>query len=168
MDITFNVKKFSNCNEPDSEILKQLPMLIRRKLSNLDKLALTNILKVYDEGIENVVFSSQYGEFERLFKLIEQHKSENEVSPIQFSSSVHNYLTGVLSLSKNITVPYYAVSAGEKSFENGLITAAVSKKTTLFCYTDTLKTPQSFACIITPEPVYTLKNFNEFLESLND
>ena len=77
MDITFNIKKFSYCKEPDSEILKQIPMLIRRKLSNLDKLALTNILKVYEEGIENVVFSSQYGEFERLFKLIEQYQSEN-------------------------------------------------------------------------------------------
>ncbi len=166
MEFTFNIKKFSSCNEADSEILKQLPMLLRRKLSNLDKLALTNILKVYEESIENIVFASQYGEFERLFKLIEQYKTENEVSPIQFSSSVHNYLTGVLSLSKNITAPYYAVSAGEKTFENGLITALVSKKKTLFCYTDNFKTPKSFACIITPEPIYTIKSFSEFLELL--
>lgn len=176
MEISFDIKKFSHCEQEDSEVLKKLPMLLRRKLSKLDKLALTSILKTYEQGIEEIVFSSQYGEFERLFKLIEQYTSENEVSPIQFSASVHNYLTGLFCLTKKITVPYYALSAGSQSLANGLLYSAISKKEILFCYTDTYKTNECVACIITPKQTnitFTKNisnhndNFSDFIEFLN-
>lgn len=143
----FYIKSFSYCNE-NEELLKPLPMLLRRKLNRFDKLALMNILSVYEEGIDNVVFSSQYGEFERFFKLLEQYQGENEVSPMQFSASVHNYLVGVLALFKNLTVPYYAVSAGGISFSNGLVTAVSSGGKSLFCYCDTFDVEKSFACVV--------------------
>lgn len=175
MQISFDIKKYSYCLEEDSEVLKKIPMLIRRKLSNFNKLALTNILKVYDSNIENIVFASQYGEFERLLKLIEQYNAENEISPIQFSSSVHNYLSGIFCLTNNITVPYYALSAGTQSLSNGLIYSAISKKDTLFCYADSFKSNECVACIVTPKQSnitfeksinQTNENFSDFIEFL--
>lgn len=151
-NIKFYIKKFSFRNEFSQQILNEIPMLTRRKLSNLDKLALTNILNIYSPEIENIVFSSQYGEFERLFKLIEQYSTENEVSPIQFSSSVHNTLTGIICRLKNLTKPYYAISSGENSLSNGLIHSIITNKETLFCYSDNFNTNQSVACIISDKP----------------
>lgn len=170
MQISFDIKKFSYCLEEDSNLLKKIPMLIRRKLSKFDKLALTNILNVYETGIENIVFSSQYGEFERLFKITEEYTSENEVSPIQFSSSVHNYLSGIFCLTNNITVPYYALSAGNQSLSNGLIYSAISKKETLFCYADTYISNNCIACIVTPKQTNITfeKNINTKKEKFSD
>ncbi len=145
-NVKFYIQSFSYCNEPNEQI-KTLPMLLRRKLSSLDKLALSAILEIYQDDIEQFVFSSQYGESERLFALIEQYKTENEVSPTYFSASVHNYLAGVLALSKSTNIPYYAVSSGKNSLSAGLIKSILSGKKTLFCYADT----KSTACIISPK-----------------
>ncbi len=144
-NVKFYIQNFSYCNEPN-ELIKTLPMLLRRKLSSLDKIALSAILEIYEDDIEQFVFSSQYGESERLFSLIEQYTTENEVSPAYFSASVHNYPAGVLALSKSTNIPYYAISSGKNSLSAGLIKSVLSGKKTLFCYAD----ERSIACIISP------------------
>mgnify|MGYP002515807102 CR=1 FL=1 len=149
------IKNFAYCNAVD-EIIKKIPMMMRRKLSTVDKLAMSVILKVYEENdnIDEFIFSSQYGEFERLFSLIEQYNNENEVSPIAFSASVHNYLAGVLSLFKNLTGSYYAVSSGENSLSFGLVEAIVSgKNNILYCYSDSFEEKKSVAVLISKTPV---------------
>ncbi len=172
-NVKFYIQRFSYCNEPN-ELVKTLPMLLRRKLSSLDKLALSAILEIYEDDIEEFVFSSQYGEAERLFALIEQYKTENEVSPTYFSASVHNYLAGVLALSKSVNVPYYAISSGKNSLSAGLVKSVLSGKKTLFCYAD----EKSLACIISPiegemEVVFQktdgaeVDEYNQFIEFLN-
>lgn len=180
------IKNFSYCNEVD-EIIKKIPMMMRRKLSTMDKLAMSVILKIYDEDIEEFIFSSQYGEFERLFFLIEQYKNDNEVSPILFSASVHNYLAGVLSLLKNLTNSYYAVSSGENSLSFGLVQSIVSKKNNiLYCYSDSYNEKKSVAVILSKEYIPNsiecefkkesglkicideYKNFIDFLDNRND
>lgn len=128
-----------------------IPMLLRRKLSNLDKLAISTINSVFDDNIEEFIFSSQYGEFERLFTIIEQYTKNNEVSPIAFSASVHNYIGGILSLVKHSTIPYYAISAGENSLSYGLIKSIISKKRVLYCYADNFQKEQSVSLIISPD-----------------
>lgn len=65
-NVEFYIKRFSYCNEI-SENLKTIPMMLRRKLSNLDKLALSSMLEIYSEDMEELIISSRYGEFERLF-----------------------------------------------------------------------------------------------------
>lgn len=180
------IKNFSYCNEV-GEIVKKIPMMMRRKLSTMDKLAMSVILKIYEEDIEEFIFSSQYGEFERLFSLIEQYKNDNEVSPILFSASVHNYLAGVLSLLKNLTNSYYAISSGENSLSFGLIQSIVSEKNNiLYCYSDSYNEkksvavtlskkyiPNSIECEFKKEnDIETCKdeyqNFIDFLDNKND
>ncbi len=145
----FYIEQISFCSQIDSK-LDFIPMLLRRKLSKLDKLALSTIGKVYDDNIKEFVFSSQYGEWERLFSIIEQYTESNEVSPIAFSASVHNYLAGIISLVKHSTSPYYAISAGKNSLSSGLIKSMISKKRVLYCYADNFEKVQSVAMVISP------------------
>lgn len=145
----FYIEQISFCSCLDSK-LDFMPMLLRRKLSKLDKLALSSIEKVYDNNIEEFVFSSQYGEWERLFSIIKQYTESNEVSPISFSASVHNYLAGIISLVKHSTIPYYSISAGENSLSSGLIKSIISKKRVLYCCADNFEKEQSVAMVISP------------------
>lgn len=146
----FYISKVAFCQHKDSK-LDFIPMLLRRKLSNLDKLSFSSIREVYDENFDEFVFSSQYGEWERLFSIIEQYKTANEVSPIAFSASVHNYIAGILSLVKNSNSPYYAISAGENSFSSGLIKSVISKKKVLYCYADNFEKEQCISLIISSQ-----------------
>lgn len=149
------IKNFAYCNAVD-EIIKKIPMMRRRKLSTVDKLAMSVIMKVFeeDDNIDEFIFSSQYGEFERLFSLIEQYNNENEVSPIAFSASVHNYLAGVLSLLRNLTGSYYAVSSGKNSLSFGLVQAIVSgKNNILYCFSDSFEEKKAVAILISKTPV---------------
>lgn len=127
-----------------------IPMMTRRKLSRLAKIAYSTLYGCHpdlSEGV-NLVFASHYGEFDILENLIEQYSSENEVSPILFSSSVHNATIGNYSLLNNIKNKYNAVSAGENSISNGLLEAFTESEKTLFCYADTLPYSKSLSCFV--------------------
>ena len=128
--------------------LSFIPMMTRRKLSPLAKCAFSTIYDCFDKDDINLVFASQYGEVDKLNLLIEQYTSENEVSPIAFSSSVHNNTIGTFSLLNKINSKYNAVSAGEYSLSNGLLEAITANETTLFCYTDTIPETKSVSCLL--------------------
>lgn len=153
MNEKFFIYKSSYSTE-EKQDLSFIPMMTRRKLSPLAKCAFSTIYNCYEGGEINLVFASRYGEFDKLKKLIEQYVNENEVSPITFSSSVHNAAIGTFSLLNNIKSKYNAVSAGENSLSNGLLEAILDEDTTLFCYADTLPESRSISCLIgkTPRP----------------
>ncbi len=117
------VKDFYYTREADTSFL---PPLIRRKLGNLDKFAISAMENIYSDKIEEIVFASKAGEVDRLNKIISQYKEMNEVSPAQFSASVHNYPVGFFTLYKKINIPYFALAASEETFKNGLIEASIS------------------------------------------
>lgn len=100
-----------------------------RKFSKLDKLALSAMNKCYkDNTAPNLVFGSIHGQFDRLSKLTEQFITENEVSPIGFSSSVHNNTVGVYSLLTKNNSPYTAISAGEQTVSSSFCEAVMQLK----------------------------------------
>ena len=136
---------YSKDDKPD---LSFVPMLMRRKLSLLAKLTFYVLNSCYDGRDINIVFASRNGEYDRLEKLIKQYTEENEVSPVAFSSSVHNAAVGTFSLFHKITSKYNAVSAGENTISNGFWEAFSEDKPTLFCYADTLPEPVAVACLI--------------------
>ena len=140
-------KSISTEEKPD---LSFIPMMTRRKLSRLAKIAFATIYACCYENMPsvNLVFASQFGEFEILENLIAQYSAENEVSPIAFSSSVHNAAIGNFSLLNNIKNKYNAVSAGKNSLSNGLLEAVVEKEETLFCYADTIPYSKSISCLV--------------------
>lgn len=137
--------------ENEKPDLSFIPMLIRRKLSSLSKIAFSTIYGCYQKEDVNLVFASRYGEFDKLGLLMGQYQNENEVSPLSFSSSVHNATIGNFSLINNIKNKYNAISAGENTISNGFLEAVTEREKTLFCYADTIPEDKSFSCIIGKE-----------------
>ncbi len=149
--IDFYIEKFSKFDQENCD-LSEIPILTRRKLGNLDKAVLASTLKIYEDGIEEIIFTSAFGELERLNSMIESYQELNETSPIKFSGSVHNYPAGLICQLKKITVPYHAFSAGKNSLSVGLIKALISNKSKiLFCYGDSFPETNSIACLISKE-----------------
>lgn len=141
----FYVKDFCYIKAEDEIDVSFIPSIQRRKLSKLDKMTLTVMSKIYTDKIEEIVFASKDGESDRLKTIISEYKECGEVSPIQFSASVHNYPVGFFTLVKKLNIPYYALSAGEETFYAGLVKSIISdKKNVLFVYSDNI----SLACII--------------------
>lgn len=150
MNEKFFIYKVS-IQEDEKPDLSFIPMLIRRKLSQLSKIAFSTIYNCYENEDVNLIFASRYGEFEKLGVLMNQYKNENEVSPLSFSSSVHNATIGNFSLINNIKSKYNAISAGENTISNGFLEALTEQEKTLFCYADTIPNIKSFACLLGKE-----------------
>ena len=115
-EIIFDIKNFSYLTGelPDVSFI---PMMTRRKLDNFGRAALCTLYKVFENSEVALVFSSCFGDFERVKKLTTQLKEEGEVSPAGFSASVHNASVGLFSILEKIKTGYNAISAGEKSFD---------------------------------------------------
>lgn len=135
--IEFYLNKFSYKNKDEDLDLSFLPPLMRRRLSTLDKYTLSVLNEVYTDDIENIVYSSRAGEFERLLKLIEQYSEEKEVSPNTFAGSVHNFGVSFFLMNRQKPISYTALSGGETSFSSGFLSGVVSGyDKVLYCYSD--------------------------------
>ena len=135
--IEFYVNKFSYLKTLEDVEISFIPPILRRRMSKFDKGILTVLNRVLSDDIENIVFSSQYGEVERLLKLIGQYSKDNEVSPNVFSGSVHNFSLGFYLLNVQKTIPYNALSACEKSLSTGFLSSVIANyDNNLFCYGD--------------------------------
>ncbi len=144
----FYIRKYHYIKSEAELDLSSIAPLQRRRLSLADKIAFTVMDKVFDENIEEIVFASRYGEFARLKTIIEQYSEIGEVSPAQFSGSVHNYLAGFFTLEKKSNIPYYATASAENTLSAGLIKSVLSfRNNILFCYAD----EYGVACIISKD-----------------
>lgn len=96
----------------------------RRRLSAISKLTLDIAVGCMD-GHHQVptVFTSRYGEVDRMAGLLESICSGEEASPTGFSLSVHNTSSGLFSIQTGNQCPSTAVSAGHDSLTAGLIEA---------------------------------------------
>lgn len=135
--LEFYVNKFNYFNDINDIDLSNIPPVVRRRMSALDKATLLVMDKTYTDSVQNIVFASQYGEVDRLNKIIDQYTQDNEVSPNTFSGSVHNYPVSFFLLNKKLSVPYTALSASESTISSGLLVSLVSNyDNILFCYSD--------------------------------
>ncbi|MBR6098611.1 beta-ketoacyl synthase chain length factor [bacterium] len=135
--LEFYVNKFDYAESTEAVDISFIPPIMRRRLSKLDKCTLSVLNKTFTDDIQNIVFSSQYGEFERLIKIITQYTEDKEVSPNTFSGSVHNYPVGFFLLNNKKSVPYNAVASGRNSISSGLLAAVISDyNNILYCYAD--------------------------------
>lgn len=147
--LEFRIKKISY-SQGENIDLSAIPMMMRRKLSTVGKIAMSTMLDCYGENSDDIklVYASRYGELERVIKLISQEKENNEVSPTGFSFSVHNSTIGLFSLLKNIHSSYNSIAGGEESFSAGLLDAVMNKEKTLFCYADSVDKLESVSILI--------------------
>ena len=122
---------------------------MRRKMSKLDKICIHNMSKIFTPNIQEIVFSSEFGEFDTLNTLVQQYLINKEVSPTKFSVSVHNNINGMFALLNKLNSSYVALSAGKSSLSAGLVKSILSKSdNVLFCYGDTVEQESGLACII--------------------
>ena len=169
---TFNIEKYQIVKNEDINV-SNIPMLVRRKFSNLDKLVLTVLSKLYDNNIDEIIFTSKNGEFSRLKEIISQYQSDNMVSPTKFSASVHNFSVSAFSQLNKITTPYSAISAGEESLASGIISAITQpNKRICVCYADNfgigviISTKSNGYCFKKEKNSYD--NIADFIEFLNN
>lgn len=167
----FYISNYHYINE-ESPDLSFLPAMARRKLTLLDKVSLAVMNKAYeaykafDCSEPQLVFASQYGELDRLDKIISQYLEDNEVSPAAFSASVHNSVVGQFCLLKGIKKSYNALASAENTFSAGLLESFLSVKEgndVLYCYADAYKAVKACAMLISLN-----KNENSIKVSLSN
>lgn len=148
---TFYIYKSSYIKEEVPDV-SFLPMLMRRKLSSIGKAAIYVMNEIYEKNDINLVYASNYGELERVKKLLNQKNTDGEMSPTGFSFSVHNSSVGLFSLLNHINLSYNSISAGENSLAAGILESIISDKDVLFCFAESIGGLKSVGCLfgITP------------------
>lgn len=106
--------------------LKQIPPMKRRRLNKLSKMAMHSSYECLNKAAVSPdatinIFASQHGELERTIKIVNSMASEQEISPKDFSLSVHNCSLGLFSIFTNNKHPGTSIAAGTNSFGFALL-----------------------------------------------
>lgn len=116
--------------------------LMRRRLSRFARMALyVAHTGAGERTVDRLVFASRHGELQRTTNMLHDLVRGAELSPTDFSLSVHNAVAGVHSIVSRSRAPSVAVAAGEESFGYGLIEAVTQwrqdeARSVLFVYAD--------------------------------
>ncbi|WP_116963290.1 beta-ketoacyl synthase chain length factor [Fastidiosibacter lacustris] len=104
-----------------------LPASLKRRSSDSVKLALDIAFECLGQEtqVDYVIFASQHGESSRIQLILQQISNRQMLSPTDFSQSVHNTASGLLSITKNITSNINSISAGEDTFFMAFFEAVV-------------------------------------------
>lgn len=109
---------------PDNEGVKRLPALMRRRLSPLGRNALGAACLQPSVGTARYIFSSRHGEFIRTRAILQSIAAGAELSPTDFSMSVHHALAGILSIAHHNHSGHTAIAAGTESLFLAMTEAA--------------------------------------------
>ena len=101
-----------------------MPMLLRRRVSAIGQQALRAAWGLDGVAQSRLVFASRHGEFSRTLSIIDALVRQDEVSPAEFSLSVHHALAGLLSIATGNRKGHTTVAAGPESFAHALLEAA--------------------------------------------
>lgn len=130
--------------------VKFVPMLTRRRLSQLSKMVVAvNDAVSKDEQPSKVTFASQFGEISQQLKISQTLLDTGNVSPAHFSLSVFNAsIANATILTKN-TAGYSAVFSGKEAFRDGLrdcvaALKAQSEQERVFIFADE-RIPETYA-----------------------
>lgn len=98
--IQINLSHVNYCDVHDKlDAIDIIPAMQRRRLSSLAKIALNNVIKTKQNcAINSIVWVSQYGEEEKTLKILDDVLQDQTPSPTQFSTSVHNAISGLYSI----------------------------------------------------------------------
>ncbi len=104
---------------------RHLPMMTARRLSQGSRMAVDcgmALLKRHQP--QAVIFTSRHGELERNQRILEALARDEPLSPTDFTMSVHNAAVGSLTIAAKAPLVASSLSAGQDSFQQGLIEAA--------------------------------------------
>lgn len=117
-----------------------IPGSVRRRLNKFGR-SVGNVASEFMSSDPLIVFASRYGDAERAVGILQEIAAGEPISPMQFSLSVHNAVSGVLSIGWKNTEMQSVISAGEQTFEMGLtesysLALAFPEKEILLIYAD--------------------------------
>ncbi|WP_428773808.1 beta-ketoacyl synthase chain length factor [Vibrio sp.] len=104
--------------------VSRIPAMMRRRMSNLSKLAVQTALSLLEQyQCQYAVFSSRHGELHRSVGIVESILAGDDASPMAFSQSVHNTAAGLATIAGKQPIPVTSIAAAENSFHSGLTDA---------------------------------------------
>lgn len=110
--------------EEDKLITSAIPPMMRRRMSNLSKLAVQTTIELLNEHeVDYLVFASRHGELHRSVKLVDDILIGEEASPMAFSQSVHNTAAGLATIATKKPIPLTSIAASENTFQSAIIEA---------------------------------------------
>ena len=113
-----------------------VPPMERRRLTGVERAALSVAWQVKTDAELPVVFASRWGEIGVTLKLMNQFHADGEMSPAGFSASVHNAAPGAFSLLTKNHAPYTAIAARDRSLEAGLLETLALRREAIFVYAE--------------------------------
>lgn len=96
-------------------------MMQARRLKTGSRMAVDLGYELLHYDPDFIVFSSRHGELERNFSILDALSHDDDVSPTDFSMSVHNAAAGILTVIAGRKIPISSVSAGADSFVQALL-----------------------------------------------
>ena len=118
-----------NMSLVDQELsaIEHIPAMQRRRLSRLAKLAMNSAMQTLaTQHADYIVWVSQYGDEAKTLNILEDVLREQTPSPTQFSTSVHNAISGLYSILCQDATPATSLAG---SWNDGLIEAYAWLKT---------------------------------------
>jgi hypothetical protein len=111
-------------SDGDSPEVKDMPAMLRRRARLLGRMAL-EVAYACTDGVTEVptIFCSRHGEVIHSIELIKGQIAEGGVSPIGFSSAVHNAAAGLFSIARKDRSNHIAIAAGSSTIEHAIIEA---------------------------------------------
>ncbi len=124
--------------------LSLIPAMKRRRMNAQCKMAISTALDCLNQSESQspqCVFASQHGELGRSTKIIKSMIETGEISPTDFSMSVHNTALGLLSIQSANQQPGTSIAAGDDTFGLGFLEALLQlqanpEKPVLYVYFD--------------------------------
>lgn len=111
-------------NSDHMPVVSAMPAMLRRRARLLGRMALEVAYQCRGEMTEvPTIFCSQHGEVAHSIDLIKEQISSGGVSPIGFSSAVHNATAGLFSIARKDRSNHLALAAGAQTIECAVIEA---------------------------------------------
>lgn len=104
------------------------PLMLRRRVSRLGQRVLRAAWAQPDTANALLIFSSRHGEFSRTLSILDSLTAGTEVSPADFSLSVHHALAGLLSIATANRRGHTAVAAGLETLFYALLEGAACRR----------------------------------------
>lgn len=127
--------------------LKQIPPMLRRRLTELGKCAVGAALPLL-EGVDAIpaVFASRHGDTPLTLSLLESIADKEPMSPTGFSLAVHNSIGGLLSIARQDTSEITAIASMDALIPHALLEAAtqLSNNSRVLCVVYDVPLPELY------------------------
>ncbi|WP_221793312.1 beta-ketoacyl synthase chain length factor [Oceanobacter mangrovi] len=110
----------------EAPALGLIPPMMRRRLGEQGKMAISACAALLEpQPVMPLVFCSRHGEIQRSIEILTALHNGETPSPMQFSLSVHNAISGMLSISTGNTSNISAIAAGPDGIANAIAETAM-------------------------------------------